>query len=128
MAKGIKELLAEAKGRIREVDPPTARAECDAEPRTLVVDVREAEELAAGRLPGAMHVPRGVLEPKAAPDSPARDEAFADPERPVLLYCGSGARSAFAADTLRQLGFTRVASLAGGFAAWQEAGLPVEKG
>lgn len=126
MAKGMKELLAEAKGRIREVDPPAAQAELEADPRTLVVDVREADELGAGRLPGALHVPRGLLEPRAASDSPARLEAFEDPSRPVLLYCGSGARSALAADTLQQLGFRRVVSLAGGFAAWKEAGLPLE--
>jgi rhodanese-related sulfurtransferase len=127
MAKGMKELVAEAKGRIREVDVATAHAERRAEPRTLVVDVREAEELAQGRLPGALHVPRGVLEPKAASDSPARDDAFEDPTRPILLYCASGVRSALAADALRQLGFTHVASLAGGFGAWAQAGLPVEK-
>ncbi|MDX1649762.1 MAG: rhodanese-like domain-containing protein [Myxococcota bacterium] len=126
MAKGIKDLVGEAKGRIREVDASEARAELDAEPRTLVLDVRESEELAAGRLPGALHVPRGVLEPKCAADSPAREEAFQDPERPILVYCGSGVRSALAADTLRELGFARVASLAGGFAAWKEAGQPVE--
>jgi len=126
MAKGMKELLAQAKGRIREVDAQAAKAALDAEPRTLVLDVRETEELAAGKLPGALHVPRGVLEPKAAADSPAREPAFEDAERPILVYCGSGVRSAFAADRLRELGFTRPVSLAGGFAAWKEAGLPVE--
>ena len=126
MAKGMKELVAEAKGRVREVDVQTAKAERDAEPRTLVLDVREGEEVAQGRVPGALHVPRGVLEAKAAPDSPAREEAFEDLERPILVYCGSGVRSAFAADTLQTLGFTRVASVDGGFSAWKEAGLPVE--
>lgn len=126
MTKGMMDLLKEAKVRIREVDAKTAQSELEAEPRILVVDVREAEELAGGTLPGAVHVPRGVLEAKAAPDSPARDAAFDDAERPILLYCASGARSALAADTLRQMGFARPASLAGGFAAWKEAGLPVE--
>ncbi|MDX1650546.1 MAG: rhodanese-like domain-containing protein [Myxococcota bacterium] len=126
MTKGMKELVAEAKGRVREVDVQTAKAERDAEPRTLVLDVREGEEVAQGRVPGALHVPRGVLEAKAAPDSPAREEAFEDLERPILVYCGSGVRSAFAADTLQTLGFTRVASVDGGFSAWKEAGLPVE--
>lgn len=126
MAKGIRDLLAETQGRVREVDAKAAQAELEAEPRTLVVDVREGEELAAGRLPGALHVPRGVLEAKAAHDSPVRDPAFEDPERPVLLYCASGVRSLFAADRLRELGFRRVASLAGGFTGWKQAGLPVE--
>jgi rhodanese-related sulfurtransferase len=126
MVTSMKELLGEAKRNIRELDPRAARAEQEAEPRLLVIDVRESEELASGRLPGAFHVPRGLLEPKAAPDSPARDAVFEDPERPLLLYCASGARSALAADTLRRMGFTRVSSLAGGIMAWKQAGLPVE--
>jgi rhodanese-related sulfurtransferase len=126
MKKGLRDLVAEAKGRVREVDAAAAAAFLDATPGALVLDVREPAELAAGRLRGALNVPRGLLEPKAAADSPVRDAALADPARPVLVYCASGVRSLFAADVLQVLGFTDVRSLAGGFAAWQQAGRPIE--
>ena len=67
----------------------------------------------------------GILEPKAALDSPARDSQLSDPERPIITYCGSGARSALAAATLQQLGFSQVRSLAGGFQAWTQEGRPI---
>lgn len=127
MAKGIGELFQDVRGRIREVDVRGARDWLDREPRLLVLDVREPEELREGRLPRAHAVPRGVLEGKAAADSPARDPELADPARPVLVYCGSGVRSAFAADVLQALGFEDVRSLAGGIAAWREAGEALER-
>ena len=127
MPKGLKELVTEAKARITEVSVSDSQALLEKNPAALMLDVREAAELAAGRIPGALHVPRGVLEPKAAADSPLREEALADLERVVLVYCASGVRSAFAADVLQVLGFSNVHSVAGGFNAWVEAGLPVEK-
>lgn len=127
MGKGLQDLVAEAKARIAEVSALEARALLEQHPDALVLDVREHPELGAGRLPAALHVPRGVLEPKAAADSPARDRAFDDLERVILTYCASGVRSALAADALQVLGFTEVRSLAGGFAAWSEAGLPVDE-
>ena len=127
MPKGLKELVTEAKARITEVSVGDSQALLEKNPAALMLDVREEAELAAGRIPGARHVPRGLLEPKAAADSPLRDEAFADPARLVLVYCASGVRSAFAADVLQVLGFTNARSVVGGFNAWVEAGLPVEK-
>lgn len=127
MAKGIREILEDARGRIREVDAGEARAWIEREPRLLVLDVREPGEVEQGRLPGAHAVPRGLLEASAAADSPARDAELADPARPVLVYCGSGVRSAFAADVLQTLGFEDVASLAGGVEAWREAGGTLER-
>ncbi len=124
MPKTLADLLADAKSRIVEVDVAGARRWMDEHPEGLVLDVREAEEVAGGRISGAVHVPRGVLEPKAAPDSPAHDAVFGDPDRPILVYCGTGARSALAADVLRELGFSKVCSLAGGIGAWRMAGQP----
>jgi len=114
-ATTYRDLLERTRAEIREVD---AR-EADGRRRAgaLVVDVREAEEVEQGAIPGALHLPRGFLE--------SRIEAVApDRERPVLLYCAGGARSAFAAKALQDLGYADVASLAGGFAAWKGAGLP----
>lgn len=108
--------LAEVRRGVREISPADLASARDV---AVVIDVREADELAGGRIPGALAIPRGVLElriEKAAPDRAA----------PIVLTCGSGARSALAARTLAELGYTDVRSLAGGFTAWKRAGLPVE--
>ncbi|MDR2012797.1 MAG: sulfurtransferase [Rhodanobacter sp.] len=121
-----KDLVASARSRIHELSPAELRA-WDAHDFTLI-DVREAEEYAAGYLPGAINLPRGVLEFRietlpALVD--AANPACADRARPLVVYCLSGGRSALAADSLQQLGFGKVHSLAGGFEAWRAAGLPV---
>lgn len=125
MAIGMKELIADARSRIEEIDPEAAESELRGNPATLALDVREAEEFSLGHLPDALLIPRGMLEPKAALDSPARDPQLSDPERPIIAYCGSGARSALAAATLQQLGFSQVRSLAGGIEAWTQEGRPI---
>lgn len=90
-----------------------------------VVDVREAEELdELGGIATAVHVPRGLLEFRADPTHPLHQPGL-DPRVRVVLYCAGGSRSALAAGTLQQLGYTDVAHLAGGFDAWRAAGLPV---
>ena len=127
MAKGMQQLLSEARARIQEIDTESAAAETASRPDTLVLDVREGEEYAQGRIPGALLIPRGVLEPKAAADSPARDSQLGDPARPIIVYCGSGARSALAAVTLQELGFRNVRSMAGGFQAWSREDRVVER-
>ena len=127
MAMGMKELIADARSRIEEIDPEAAESELRGNPTTLALDVRESEEFSLGRLPGALLIPRGILEPKAALDSPLRDSQLSDPERPIIAYCGSGARSALAAATLQQLGFSQVRSMAGGFQAWSQEGRPIER-
>lgn len=81
----------------------------------LMIDVRTAAEWESGHIPGAVHIDRGFLEMRIAAAAP-------DPERPILCYCQSGVRSLFAAATLAQMGYGRVASLAGGFEAWRAAG------
>jgi molybdopterin/thiamine biosynthesis adenylyltransferase/rhodanese-related sulfurtransferase len=95
-----------------------AQARAGASP-PVVLDVRELEELPAGMVPGAVHIPRGFLELRV-------EDALTDREAPVVVYCAGGTRSLFAADTLQRMGYRRVASLAGGFTAWAQAGQPVE--
>lgn len=126
MAKGMKDLLTEAKARITEISTAQAEAVLERGDATLFLDVREPGEFENGRIPDALLIPRGTLEPRAAADSPARDSQLSDPSRPIIAYCGSGARSAFAAVTLQALGFTNVQSMAGGFQAWQNESRPVE--
>ena len=87
----------------------------------LMVDLREAELETEGTIPGAHHVPRGLLEFVIDPQSAWHDPAFADASRPYVLFCGIGWRSALAARTMQQMGFTRVVHLGGGFSAWKAA-------
>jgi len=117
--------VAEAKGRIENLTVDQAAGELDRE-EALLVDLREPGERAQhGAIPGAVHAPRGMLEFYADPTSPYHRPEF-DPGRRVVLHCGSGGRSALAADTLQQMGYANVAHLDGGFNAWKEAGRPVE--
>jgi molybdopterin/thiamine biosynthesis adenylyltransferase/rhodanese-related sulfurtransferase len=110
----FRDLLAETKRRIREVD--TAEAELAvAVPGTVVLDVREPDEYEQGALPRAVHIPRGHLESQVEGKLP-------DKSAPVVIYCAGGTRSAFAADTLGQLGYTDVVSVVGGFNKWKNEG------
>src|SRR3954454_18835041 len=109
-----RELLARTKGEISEIDARDAQALSDA----VWVDVREQDEWQEGHLPGAVHIPRGYLESRVEGVAPAKDT-------PVILYCASAARSAFAAKTLRELGYKTVYSLAGGFTDWKRNGLEI---
>src|SRR3954452_3316298 len=109
-----RELLADARRRIREVD--TAQAE-DAikQPGTVVLDVREPDEYEQGALAGAVHIPRGHLESNI-------ESRVLDKDAPIVVYCAGGNRSAFAAETLAELGYTNVVSVAGGFNKWKNEG------
>jgi rhodanese-related sulfurtransferase len=117
---GFKEMLAKANAEIESIsvqDLPYV----DDDPDTIVVDVRDAAEREAdGAIPGSLHASRGMLEFHADPESSAHIKAL-DPAKKIILYCGTGGRSALAAKTLQDMGFKDVASLAGGFAAWQVA-------
>jgi rhodanese-related sulfurtransferase len=125
MPKSASELVTEAKGRVENLDPDTVEQELDRGDAVLV-DIRESEELAtAGRIPGSIHVPRGMLEFRADPSSPYHVEPL-DPSRRVILHCASGGRSALAAATLQEMGYTDVAHLDGGITGWKEAGKPTE--
>ena len=127
MGKSLKDLVGEAKGRIREVSAADAAEAVKKSSQTMILDVREPAEWAEGHIPGAVHVPRGMLEAKADLEYANREPLLADRTRPIIIHCASGARSAMAADVLQQMGFTNVASMAGGIVAWKEKGLPVEK-
>ena len=127
MAKSLKDLVADAKSRIREISAADADEAIKKNPDTLVLDVRETAEWAEGRLPGALLAPRGMLEAKADLEYANREPRLADRSQPIIVHCASAARSAMAADVLQQMGFTNVRSLAGGIVAWKEKGLPIEK-
>ncbi len=115
MSLTYRDLLAQVKSQIREVDARQAQA-LIAE-GAHAIDVREQDEVEQGLIPGATAIPRGFLESKI-------EDAVRDRDEPVVVYCAGGARSAFATQSLHDLGYTNVVSLAGGFGAWKSAGLP----
>lgn len=122
----LMDFVAAARAQIQEVDPAGLRAMLGRDADLLLVDVRESSEHEQGHIEGALLVPRGILEAAADLSYPKRVEALvAARERPVVLYCATGGRSAMAALTLRQMGFKDVYSLAGGFVRWQQEGAPV---
>lgn len=125
MPTSVKELLAAANAAVPRIGRDEAK-ELMAGGDVLVVDVRDAPELqAAGKVKGAVHVSRGMLEFKADPESPYHDPAFAK-DKTVLVYCASGGRSALAGKALKDLGYKDVRNL-GGFKDWAEGGGEVEK-
>ncbi len=110
----FREMLANAKSSIREIEPADAAEEIAAGP-TVVLDVREPDEYEQGALPGAVHIPRGTLETSVEGRIP-------DKSSHVVVYCAGGTRSAFAAQTMQELGYTDVASVIGGFNRWKDEG------
>ncbi len=138
-APGFPSYLSEIRRQVTEVDAAAARRAFDAaagaaagagsaaasgrppgapgDLPALLLDVREPDEVAQGQIPGALCIPRGLLELRI-------EAAVPDRARPLVVYCAGGTRSALAAHALQQLGYQRVASLAGGFAAWKAGGHP----
>jgi len=118
-APTFRELLSSTKKQIREVSVDEVKRLIDQRAPIKVVDVRESDEYAAGRIPGAIWLPRGFLE--------IRIEEKASREEPLVLYCAGGTRSALAAKTLQDMGYQNVSSLAGGFTRWSDAAYPIDK-
>jgi rhodanese-related sulfurtransferase len=119
-AQGFLDLVNDAKTRIRQIDVAGYRAIKEAGETHLLVDTREDREWAAGHAAEAIHLSKGIIErdiEKTVPDRTAT----------LVLYCGGGFRSALAGDALQKMGYTNVISLDGGWKAWCDAGLPIEK-
>jgi rhodanese-related sulfurtransferase len=113
-------LVQDAKRRVRETTMPELKKKLDAKEEFHLIDVREDHEFAAGHIPGAIHLSKGVIERDIEVKIP-------DPEAEILLYCGGGYRSALVADNLQKMGYKNVVSVDGGWRAWNAAGFPVEK-
>jgi rhodanese-related sulfurtransferase len=125
MATSVKEMMENANAVVPRVTP-TVAADMIAKGEVLVVDVRDAAEVqASGKVAGAVHVPRGLLEFRADPASPSHDQNF-DKDKTIILYCASGGRSALSGKTLKDLGYEKVYNL-GGFKDWVESGGAVEE-
>lgn len=125
MAKSVKQMLEASNAAVPRITPVEAR-EMIGENNTLVVDVRDAPEVEkSGKVAGAVHVSRGMLEFRADPESPYHDKNFAK-DKTLILYCASGGRSALAGQVLKDMGYDRVYNL-GAFKDWAESGGPVER-
>ncbi len=121
VTKGFKALIAEANAVIETIPVKDALA-LVGDPKLQFVDIRETVEVQkSGTIKGAVHAPRGFLEFIADPESPMHKPEFSS-GKGLILFCASGGRSTLAARTLMDMGFTKVAHIAGGFAAWQAAG------
>jgi rhodanese-related sulfurtransferase len=117
-AKSYHDLVREAKTRVAEVTAGDSIRLMKENPGTVFIDCREPNEAALGTVAGAVVIPRGLLEQNI--------ERVASRDKKVVIYCASGNRSALAADSLRQMGYQDVATMAGGFRAWIEAGGEVD--
>lgn len=128
ITKGFKQLLAEADARI-VTHTVAAAQELREHDDVVLVDLRDPRELERdGKIPGAFHATRGMLEFWVDPESPYYKPIFGDESKQFVLFCGGGWRSALAAATLVDMGMTNVSHIEGGFAAWKKAGAPVEGG
>ncbi len=121
----VKDLAAAAKLEIASLTPAAARAMAE-RGEALLVDIRDVRELEReGRVPGAFHVPRGMLEFWVDPASPYHKPPLAT-DRTLVLFCASAWRSALSAKALKDMGVEKVAEIEGGFSAWKAGGHPVE--
>lgn len=114
-------LVNEAKKHVKETNVADVKRRMDAGEKFVLVDVREESEWAAGHLPGAVHLGKGIIErdiETRVPDTSAK----------VILYCGGGFRSALSADNLQKMGYSNVESMDGGWKGWLAAGNPTQKG
>jgi rhodanese-related sulfurtransferase len=125
VALSVKQMMEAANAVVPKVTPAEAR-EMIAKGNTLVVDVRDAPEVqGSGKVAGAVHVSRGMLEFRADPELPTHDKNFSK-DKTLILYCGSGGRAALAGKLLKDMGYGKVFNL-GGFKDWAESGGAVEK-
>ena len=125
MQKGFKQLVAEANSEIETLCVSDALQQHQTG-KAAFIDIRDLPELERdGKIPGAVHASRGMLEFHADPESPYHKDVFAS-DKKLILYCASGGRSALAAQRLQEMGLTNVAHLSGGIKAWKEANGPTE--
>ena len=123
---GHKQLMAEAEARVSHVSAAEA-ADMAKRPDVVIVDIRDPREVQReGCIPGSFHAPRGMLEFWVDPESPYHKPIFAE-EKKFIIHCASGWRSLLATQVLKRMGLKPVVNMTGGFAAWKEAGGPVER-
>jgi len=129
VAKTFRQMVAEARSEVEVLSPQQAQQRAQQDPNTLIVDVREPNDLMPlGVIPGSINIPLGVLPLRADQELPEqfRDQRLQDRSRPVITTCGGGGQAALAAKLLKDMGFQKVAMIDGGTTGWKNAGLPVQ--
>ena len=125
MPTSVKQMMEAANAAVPRVTPGEAR-DMIAKGNTLVVDVRDAPEVEKrGKVAGAVHIPRGMLEFRADPESPYYDQSFAK-DKTVIVYCATGGRAALSGQALKEMGYTEVYNM-GGFKDWADSGGAIDK-
>jgi rhodanese-related sulfurtransferase len=123
------QMLAEARRNVQEVSGQDAKVKQDNDEIDILLDVREPAEWTAGHIPGAVHVPLGMLHFRGDPASPLGDpDLTANVNASIVVYCESGVRSLLGADLLKKMGYTNVVSMAKGISGWGRSGFPVVYG
>jgi molybdopterin/thiamine biosynthesis adenylyltransferase/rhodanese-related sulfurtransferase len=120
MAKTYQEIMSEARSVVPEVSADEVKGRIDAGKAGVLLDVREKEEVRQGYIPGALSIPRGFLEMQV-------EEKLPDKSAPIVAYCAGGTRSLLAGRILKELGYSNVVSMKGGFSGWKNKGLPVQE-
>lgn len=129
MSIGLQQMVQELSARVPTVSPEQLKKLLDQGTVGMVVDVREPDEFAGGHVPGAVNIPRGLLELKADPNAPMADaQLVAKQDAQVVCYCfrAPGFRSLSAADTLQKMGYRNAVAMAAGSSGWSEAGFSLE--
>ena len=128
LQKGFRQLVADAEGQVKSLSPAQVAQKLEAQDESvLLIDLRDVRELKQeGKIPGALHIPRGMLEFWVDPDSPYYRSEF-DNAREIILYCSKGWRSALSAQTLQNMGVEDVAHMQGGMEQWLADNGPVEQ-
>jgi rhodanese-related sulfurtransferase len=117
---GFEKICEDARTRIREVSAKDVRAGMISKQDFTLIDVREDHEWSDGRIPGAMHLGKGIIERDI-------ENTIPDTSKKIILYCGGGYRSALAADALQRIGYNNVFSMAGGFSGWKDSNFPITR-
>lgn len=129
MPKTLSDFISEARARINEISADELEERLESEPELVLIDVRETYEYEKQHIPQAVLIPRGMLEGAADANNKHRIEAlYSAREKTLVVYCDTGARSAMAADTLQEMGFTGVLNLAGGIKMWEAEDCAIEQG
>lgn len=123
-----REVLEAARKNVEEITAEEAKARLDRGEVDIILDVREPDEWQRGHIPGAVHIPMGLVQEQADSKSPDADPALtSDPDARIVVHCAQGVRSLLSADALKKMGYSGVVSMSDGIIGWAKQGFPIER-